>query len=312
MLEYGAELAALTVVLLRGGALVDETQVVVAVVVAVALLIALFMFRKPLGKLISRADEFEATRDGVKIRVQVRVAEISREAAALPAPPIEPEAHEARVISPASPDQRNRLSIAEFREYLSNVAALDPRVAVMEAFERVQAGLAARFGKKSFPPPGTAEAAELVQLALDSHQYRVYELMYPVYVTARRNEGFSLSRDTAIQFCESAVALVWLIEGNPAVRELGIKAGPHEHLGLFDDADIGEDTAHTNDHGVLDTVSQLFFEEEEQPSITREELAYFLWGMVEGLEPESVDKSKEEWLEAADRVRAILMDDRQE
>jgi hypothetical protein len=34
--------------------------------------------------------------------------------------------------------------------------------------------------------------------------------------------------------------------------------------------------------------------------------------MVEGLEPESVDKSKEEWLEAADRVRAILMDDRQE
>jgi hypothetical protein len=291
---------------------VDETQVVVAVVVAAALLIALFMFRKPLGKLISRADEFEATRDGVKIRVQDRVAEISREAAALPAPPIEPEAHEARVISTASPDQRNRLSIAEFREYLSNVAALDPRVAVMEAFERVQAGLAARFGKKSFPPPGTAEAAELVQLALDSHQYRVYELMYPVYVTARRNEGFSLSHDTAIQFSESAVALVWLIEGNPAVRELGIKAGPHEHLGLFDDADIGEDTAHTNDHGVLDTVSQLFFEEEEQPSITREELAYFLWGMVEGLEPESVDKSKEEWLEAADRVRAILMDDRQE
>jgi hypothetical protein len=115
-----------------------------------------------------------------------------------------------------------------------------------------------------------------------------------------------------MQFCESAVALAYLIEGNPAVRELGIKTGPHEHLGLFDDADIGEDAAHTNDHGVLDIVSLLFFEGEEQPSITREELAYFLWGIVEGLEPESVDKSKEEWLEAADRVQAILMDDRRE
>jgi hypothetical protein len=181
--------------------LVDSQAVYVAVV-AVAILIGLFMFRKPLGRLIARADEVEATRDGVRIRVQNRVEEISREAtAALPAPPPESEANEARVISTASPDQRNRLAIAEFREYLQNIAALDPRVAVLEAFERVQAGLAARFGKQSFPPPGSAEAAKLVQLALDSHQYRVYELMYPVYVTARRNEA---SRSVVIRRCSSA------------------------------------------------------------------------------------------------------------
>jgi hypothetical protein len=182
----------------------------------------------------------------------------------------------------------------------------------LEAFERIQAGLATRFGKKSSPPPGSTEAEELVRLALDSRQYRVYELMYPVYVTALRNEGFSLSRDTALQFCRTAVSLVWLIErGDPAIRALGIKVGPHEHLGLFDDAeeDIGEDTKHRLDHMVLDLVSQLFFEEEE-PSVTREELAHFIWGMVEGLEPETVDKPREEWLEVADRVLARFMDDR--
>jgi hypothetical protein len=31
--------------------------------------------------------------------------------------------------------------------------------------------------------------------------------------------------------------------------------------------------------------------------------------MVEGLEPEAVDKSREEWLEVADRVRAMLTDE---
>ncbi len=106
-----------------------------------------------------------------------------------------------------------------------------------------------------------------MQLALDSHQYRVYELMYPVYATARHNEGFSLSPDTAIQFCETAVWLVWLIEGNPAVRALGIKVAPHEHLGLFDDADIGEDTQHRWDHMVLDVVSQLFFEKRRSQAL---------------------------------------------
>jgi hypothetical protein len=34
-----------------------------------------------------------------------------------------------------------------------------------------------------------------------------------------------------------------------------------------------------------------------------------LWTMVEGLEPEAVDKSREEWLEVADRVRAMLTDE---
>jgi hypothetical protein len=85
--------------------------------------------------------------------------------------------------------------------------------------------------------------------------------------------------------------------------------GPHEHLGLFDDADIGEVAAHNHDHEVLDIVSQLFFEAEEEPSIAREELAHFIWTMVEGLEPEAVDKSREEWLEVADRVRAMLTDE---
>jgi hypothetical protein len=124
-------------------------------------------------------------------------------------------------------------------------------------------------------------------------------------VSALRNEGFSLSRDTAIQFCDSAVALVWLIEGNPAIRGLDIKTAPHEHLGLFDDADIGEDAQHRWDHLVLDMVAETFFLDEE-PSVSREELAHFIWGMVEGLEPETVDKSREEWLEVADRVRAML------
>jgi hypothetical protein len=260
---------------------VDWTQVAIVAVPVGGMLALGFMVRKQMRDLIQRANELELTRDGVKVRAERQVKELSREAAdALPEASKQVQANETRVISMASPDQRDRLPIAEFRKYLENVATLDPRAAVLEAFERVQAGLAARFGKTSFPPPATAEAAELVQLALDSHQYRVYELMYPVYVTALRNEGFSLSQDTAIQFCETAVSLVWLIEGNPAVRELGIKVGPHEHLGLFDDVDIGEDAAHRNDHFVLDVVSQLFFEE-EQPTIAREELAHFVWGLVE-------------------------------
>jgi hypothetical protein len=52
-------------------------------------------------------------------------------------------------------------------------------------------------------------------------------------------------------------------------------------------------------------VAETFFLDEE-PSVSREELAHFIWGMVEGLEPETVDKSREEWLEVADRVRAML------
>jgi hypothetical protein len=291
----------------------DWTQIAMVAVPSVAFLIGLVLVLKPVRQLIPSAHEFELTREGLKIRADRQVKELSREAAAaLPEPSRQVQANGTRVISMASPDQRDRLPIAEFRKYLENVSALDPRAAVLEAFERVQAGLAARFGKSTFPPPGTVEAAELVQLALDSHQYRVYELMYPVYAAARHNEGFSLSHDTAIQFCETAVALVWLIEGNPAIRELGIKVGPHEHLGLFDDADIGEDAAHRNDHFVLDVVSQLFFEEEEEPSITREELGHFVWGMVEGLEPESVDKSREEWLEVAERIRARLTENAQE
>lgn len=291
----------------------DWTQVAIVAVPVGGMLALGLMVRKQMGELIQRASELELTRDGVKVRAEHQVKELNREAAdALPEPEKQGQASGARVISMAGTDQRDQLPIAEFRKYLENVAALDPRAAVLEAFERIQAGLATRFGKKSFPPPGTAEAAELVQLALDSHQYRVYELMYPVYATARHNEGFSLSHDTAIQFCETAVSLVWLIEGNPAVRALGIKVAPHEHLELFDDADIGEDSQHRWDHMVLDVVSQLFFEEEEKPSITREELAYFIWGMVEGLEPESVDRSREEWLEVAERARTMLMHDPQE
>lgn len=264
----------------------DWTPVVISALSALAFLGGLAMFRKQIRDLMQRAGEFELTRDGLKLRTENQVKEISREAAAaLPAPPMPSEANETRAIAVASPDQRNRLSIMELREYLEHVAALDPRAAVLEAFERVQAGLAARFGKRSFPPPGNVEATELVQQALDSHQYRVYELMYPVYVAARRNEGFSLSRDTANQFCGAAAALVWQIEGNPAIRESGIKVGPHEHLGLFDDADIGEVAAHNHDHEVLDIVSQLFFEAEEEPSIAREELAHFIWTMVEGWSP---------------------------
>jgi hypothetical protein len=125
-------------------------------------------------------------------------------------------------------------------------------------------------------------------------------------VTARRNEGFSLSHDTAIQFCESAISLIWLIEGNPAVRALEIKVAPHEHLGLFDAVDIGEDTQHRWDHVVVDTVARSFFEEEE-PSVTDDELAFFIWGLVLGLEPEADDRPKEDWLEVARRVRAMLM-----
>lgn len=291
----------------------DWTQVAIVAVPVGGMLALGFMVRKQMRDLIQRANDLELTRDGLKVRAERQVKELSREAAdALPEASKQIEAIGARVISMASPDQRDRLPIEEFRKYLENVAALDPRAAILEAFERIQAGLAARFDKKSFPPPGSAEAAKLVQLALDSHQYRVYELMYPVYAAARHNEGFSLSHDTAIQFCETAVALIWLIEGNPAIRERGMKVGPHEHLGLFNEADIGEDAAHRNDHFVLDVVSQLFFEEEEEPSITREELAHFMWGIVEGLEPESVDKSREEWLEVADRVRARLTDDAQE
>jgi hypothetical protein len=285
---------------------VDWTQVAVVAVPSAAFLIGLVLVLKPVRELIERANQFEFTREGLKIQVEDRVKEITREAAtAFPEAPKQIETAEARSISLASPDQRDRLSIAEFRKYLENIVALDPRTAVIEAFERIQSGLAKHFGMSTFPPPGTAEAAELVQQVLDSRQYRVYELMCPVYVAARHNEGFTLSRDAAIQFCDAAISLIWVIEGNPAVRELGIKAGPHEHLGLFEDADIGEDAAHRYDHMVLDIVSQLFFEEEE-PSIAREELAHYIWGMADGLAPESVDKSREEWLEVADRARAIL------
>lgn len=49
----------------------------------------------------------------------------------------------------------------------------------------------------------------------------------------------------------------------------------------------------------------LFFEQEER-TITDEELACFIWGLVLGLEPEADDRSKEEWLEVAQRVRAML------
>ena len=270
----------------------DWTQVVIVAVPVVVVLIILLMVLKPVRRLIDVANEFELNRDGLKIRTQRQVAELQREtAAAFPGGQVHLEADDPRVISMASPDQRDSLPLPDFREYLSNIAALDPRAAVLEAFERIQAGLATRFGKRSFPPPGTAEAAELVQLALDSHQYRAYELMYPVYVAARRNEGFSLSHDTALQFCQSAVSLIWLIEGNPAVRALGIKVAPHEHLGLFEDADLGEDTKHRWDHVVLDVVSESFFLEEE-PGITDEELAFFIWGLVLGLEPEPDDRSK--------------------
>jgi hypothetical protein len=197
---------------------VEWNEIILAALPWAGVVTLVLMVRKPVRNLIQAAQEVEVTRDGLKIRADRRVEEVTREAAAaLPVPPMQSGGNEARVISVASPDQRNRLSIAEFREYLHNVAAFDTRAAVLEAFERVQAGLAARFGKSSFPPSGTAEAAELAQIALDSHKYRVYELMYPVYVSALRNEGFSLSRDTAIQFCDSAVALVWLIEGNPAI-----------------------------------------------------------------------------------------------
>jgi hypothetical protein len=288
---------------------VDWTQIVVTAVPWGGVIALVLLVRKPVRNLIQAANELEVTRDGLKIRAERQVKELSREAAAaFPEGAVRMEAGEARVVSLASRDQRDRFSILEFREYLEHVAALDPRTAVLEAFERVQAGLASRFGKHTFPPPGDAEAAELVRRVLDAQQYRVYELMYPVYVTARRNEGFSLSHETATQYCDSAVALVWLIERNPAIQELDIKAAPHEHLGLFEESDIGEGERHVLDHQVVDVVLQLFFEEEE-PSVTDDELALFIWGMAVGLEPESDDRSKEEWLEVARRVRAMLTDE---
>jgi uncharacterized small protein (DUF1192 family) len=169
---------------------VDWTQVALVAVPVAGLLALGFMVRKQMRELIRRADELELTREGLKIRAERQVKEIGREAAdALPEAPQQIEASEARVISMASPDQRDRLPLWQFREYLESVAALDTRAAVLEAFERIQAGLATRFGRKSFPPPGTPEAAELVQLALDSHQFRVYELMYPVYSDGAPQRG---------------------------------------------------------------------------------------------------------------------------
>jgi hypothetical protein len=48
--------------------------------------------RKPVRNLIQAANELEVTRDGLKIRAERRVEELTREASgALPAPPARPE-----------------------------------------------------------------------------------------------------------------------------------------------------------------------------------------------------------------------------